>query len=298
MTYRSYRDFEMADVWLGLDLGQHIDYSAAAVIRRALAIDPMTGWPQRASTGFPFYRFDVMAIRRYPLGAAYRDIVAHVVEHLRRPELHWGGPPRLVIDATGVGNAVVEMFRTALLPHPQLECWAVTITAGRAVTLTGYRMMNVAKIELVGSIRSALESQRIKVAPTLEHADTLKRELADFRVKVTEAGHETFNAREGAHDDLVLAVSLPIWLANQRWTEMYVDPERPGPHEAVTPSSEQAAIERAERQAVAAERSGRRERILLEERSRHDAEVERRRQEAGARQNLNQLDLDSDHWWE
>jgi hypothetical protein len=165
------------------------------------------------------------------------------------------------------------------------------------VTLTGYRMMNVAKIELVGSIRSALESQRIKVPPELEHADTLKRELADFRVKVTEAGHETFSAREGAHDDLVLAVSLPIWLASQRWTEMYVDPERPGPHESVAPLSEQAAIERAERLAVAAERNGRRERVLVEEKDRRNAEVERRRQEAGARQNLNHLDLNSGHWW-
>jgi hypothetical protein len=159
-------------------------------------------------------------------------------------------------------------------------------------------MLNVAKIELVGSIRAALESQRIKVPPELEHADTLKRELADFRVNVTEAGHETFNAREGAHDDLVLAVSLPVWLANQRWTEMYLDPERPGPHESSAPLSEQAAIERAERQAVAAERSGRRERILVEEYLRHDAEIEGRRQEARARQNLNHLDLDSDHWWE
>jgi hypothetical protein len=37
-------------------------------------------------------------------------------------------------------------------------------------------------------------------------------DLLNFKVKVTAAAHETFSAREGAHDDLVLAVAVAAWL--------------------------------------------------------------------------------------
>ena len=39
----------------------------------------------------------------------------------------------------------------------------------------------------------------------------LSRELHDFRVRYTEAGHATFNAREGAHDDLARALALAVF---------------------------------------------------------------------------------------
>jgi hypothetical protein len=39
----------------------------------------------------------------------------------------------------------------------------------------------------------------------------LTRELQEFRVKYTEAGNATFNAREGGHDDLVLALAIAVF---------------------------------------------------------------------------------------
>jgi hypothetical protein len=45
--------------------------------------------------------------------------------------------------------------------------------------------------------------------------DTLVRELEDYRVKITPAADETFNAREGAHDDLSLALALAVWVGEQ-----------------------------------------------------------------------------------
>lgn len=35
--------------------------------------------------------------------------------------------------------------------------------------------------------------------------------LWSFRLRFTEAGNATFNAREGAHDDLVLALALAVF---------------------------------------------------------------------------------------
>jgi hypothetical protein len=244
----------MADVWIGLDLGQLTDFSAAAVLRRTLAIDPVTGRVERRRTGHPHFRFDAMAIRRYPLGTPYVSIVAHIVDQLQRPEL--APRPRLVVDSTGVGIAVMEMFRDALRPLPAVECHALTITSGRSWSCTGRHAWNVSKIELVAAAREALEARRLKVPPGLDHADTLKRELLDFRVKITTSANETFSAREGQHDDIVLCVALPIWLASQKFgcaEFRTLDGEPLTERELSAISSERAEIEQAEREALAAE---------------------------------------------
>jgi len=39
-------------------------------------------------------------------------------------------------------------------------------------------------------------------------------ELQDFRMDFTAAGHLTFNARSGKHDDLVLALAIAVWRAH------------------------------------------------------------------------------------
>lgn len=51
----------------------------------------------------------------------------------------------------------------------------------------------------------------MKIAARLPDAAVLARELQDFRVRFTESGNATFNAREGAHDDLVLALALAVF---------------------------------------------------------------------------------------
>jgi hypothetical protein len=52
------------------------------------------------------------------------------------------------------------------------------------------------------------------VANSLPFAAALVEELQDFQVKVTEAANETFGALgDGYHDDLVLAIMLGAWVA-------------------------------------------------------------------------------------
>lgn len=46
-------------------------------------------------------------------------------------------------------------------------------------------------------------------------------ELVDFRVRYTAVGNATFGAREGAHDDLILAVALAVYgLDSERRVEV------------------------------------------------------------------------------
>ena len=51
----------------------------------------------------------------------------------------------------------------------------------------------------------------LRIAASLHDAAVLARKLQDFRVRFTENGNATFNAREGAHDDLVLALALAVF---------------------------------------------------------------------------------------
>ncbi len=71
----------------------------------------------------------------------------------------------------------------------------------------------MAKIELVAAGRVALETKHIGIARGIAHRETLKRELLDFKVKTTKAQNETYAAREGENDDLVLCVIIPTWIS-------------------------------------------------------------------------------------
>ena len=112
------------------------------------------------------------------------------------------------------------------------------ITAGHAVTAGDDGSWHVAKKELVSRLQVLLQTRRLQIARALPDADLLVKELQNFRVKVTVAANEVFEAwREGQHDDLVLAVAIAVWLAErdkpqwvrQRFDRTPLNRRRPGP---------------------------------------------------------------------
>jgi hypothetical protein len=64
----------------------------------------------------------------------------------------------------------------------------------------------VPKRDLVGAAQIALQNRILEIARKLSMSEILVRELLNFRVKISDLGHDTYNAwRESEHDDLVLA---------------------------------------------------------------------------------------------
>jgi hypothetical protein len=198
------------DMLIGVDLGQMQSFAAVAALSRTPIIGPDER-VARTSTGAPIHRYSVAGLRRHPLGTSYASVVEHLVEQARRSEM--GPRPKVVLDGSGVGVPVCELVRTALKASPLIEVWSLTITSGASVTEPSFRQVRVAKIEIVSTLRAALETDLIRIPPELPFAADLRRELADLRVKITDASNEVFGAEQGSFDDLVMAVALPIWLS-------------------------------------------------------------------------------------
>ncbi len=181
---------------LGLDLGQKKDFTALALAELSRGAD--------RSRHYAFRH-----LRRWPLGTAYTSIGEDVAELAER----LGGRACLVVDGTGVGAGIVDLFRRARMQDALRvqQLLAVTITGGHKVKAVpgGF---HVPKKDLVGAVDSALQTRRLTIARGMKEARALTRELQMFRAKVTIAGNETFEAwREREKDDLVLATALAVW---------------------------------------------------------------------------------------
>ena len=201
------------EYFLGLDLGQAQDPTALAVI-------------ERASWRGNFPQYSCRHLQRWQLGTPYPKIVEDV------NGMAWAIGPSglpvlpaatLVVDGTGVGRAVVDMFRQ--IPALSNRTRSVIITFGHATTFD--RMSgawHVAKKELVGVLQTLMQTRRLKVARSLSDAETLIKEFLNFKVKITSAGNETFeNWRERDHDDLVLALAVALWYAEKHPLSFHED---------------------------------------------------------------------------
>ncbi len=72
-------------------------------------------------------------------------------------------------------------------------------------------MVYVPKRELVRGLVTAFENGRLKIAKGLPLAGALMGELRAFQMRFTAKGRDTYAARSGEHDDLVMAVALAVW---------------------------------------------------------------------------------------
>ena len=181
-------DAPAGEFTVGVDLGQSFDPTAVAVIRKL-----------HADTDRPI--FQVGHLQRLPLQTSYPAVVNHVgrlISHLR-------GPSELVIDYTGVGRPVFDMFQVA-----GMSPIGVSITAGDVVTNEGL-VYRVPKLMLISRVQALLHSGQLKIHRGLADAPALVEELQSFRAQVTDQGFWRFGARSGKHDDLVLAAAVALW---------------------------------------------------------------------------------------
>jgi hypothetical protein len=212
----------------GLDLGQAGDFSCLAGFDRAemelveekVRVVPQELWSdpaklaewleknQRPKPKLPPVHYYGKLLRRYDVNTPYPDIVDHVVRIFEQPDFSGSA---LVIDGTGVGRPVVDLFRKA---HPACKIVLVTITGGTAAAAKcdefGY--WHVSKRELVACLNMLMQTRRFQVDDSIDNAGVLIRELRNFVEKIKVTGNTSYEAwRESVHDDMVLASALALW---------------------------------------------------------------------------------------
>ena len=191
------------EFFIGLDLGQRRDHTALVVLETADIASkhrsPVTFAPTVTT------RRTVRHIERLPLGTPYPDVVERATRIANK--LAGIAPTNLIIDATGGGIAVKEMFQT----NPMTKWRLAPVMIG-----WGYRenftegFWRVSKMDLVGRLQLAFDFNHFTIEPSLERTETLIEELAGMRGFQRKQGR-IIEAPGRKHDDLAIALMLAWW---------------------------------------------------------------------------------------
>ncbi|QOY63562.1 hypothetical protein INQ40_04835 [Lysobacter sp. H21R4] len=192
------------DVVVGVDLGQSVDPTAIAVVERQTAralVPPLAKVADKVPA-----RFALRLLERIPLQTPYPDQADYVKAVLGRIP-HTAGRVPVFLDFTGVGRPVFDIMRERRVPN------VVPVTIGFAGDAGpnkagGYY---VPKLELISRVQSLLHRQVLDMPDKLPLVQAMRRELMDFRVTYSNSGNAQFGARQGSHDDLILALALAVW---------------------------------------------------------------------------------------
>lgn len=177
----------------GLDIGQRDDWTALSIVRQ----DP---------EHLTLVALERVRHKPYPEIAR---LVADTMGELARYTL--------LVDCTGVGRPVTDQLRELGIHHTR-----VSIHGGASMGRLDDDTLTVPKRDLIAALVVGFESGKLRIARGLKHTGTLEREAQAFQMKLSASGHDSYSAREGQHDDLLLAVSLPIWHAGRPVRQVYV----------------------------------------------------------------------------
>ncbi len=190
---------------ISASLGEGIQPTALAVVEQEI----VKGRSWRAENKALRLRH----LERLPLQESYPDIVARVSTLLEAPEVkdeEQCGGAQVVFDVTGSGRAILELFEAA-----EIKPIVVTIT-GALEEKVDSNDWRVPKVELVGALRVVYETERLKMAKSLELVPTLLDELRGFKMRPPRIDpNDPESWREGQFDDLVFAVALAAWRASR-----------------------------------------------------------------------------------
>jgi len=98
----------------------------------------------------------------------------------------------------------------------------ISIHGGATVGRLDDGTLSVPKRDLIAALVVGFESKTLRIARGLRHVENLEREAQAFTMKLSASGHDSYNARSGEHDDLLLALAMPVWHAQRPKRQVYV----------------------------------------------------------------------------
>jgi hypothetical protein len=194
----------------GLDLGRPHEFTALSVLER-------TEVPSNNDASRLVRHYAVRHLERLPPATPYPEVFMRLAEVFATPSMQGS---KLVVDYTGVGRPVLDMLRKAKVGA---SITPLFVTSGKKSSSDDRGGWLVPRQELAATLQVLLQSRRLRVAPALPEATMLAKELAAFQLKVSGSAEMEMDAwRQGAHDDLVLAVAVAAWLGEHAMRRLVV----------------------------------------------------------------------------
>jgi phage FluMu gp28-like protein len=167
------------EFYAGLDLGKKEDYSVLIVLAR-----------EEGGLRLKF-------MREFELNTPYAYIIGYVKALNQQMPLR-----RLLIDQTGVGEPVVEDFKST------------ATVAAEGVTLTAQ-----SKAEIANYLKLQLERKQIILPFGAREQKSLERrlitQLNEQQYSFTKAGQIQFSHPQGSHDDMFWALALAVYSSKE-----------------------------------------------------------------------------------
>lgn len=190
---------------ISADLGQANDYTAISIIQREITGYGVLGFDRNGERLFKLGHIERMR------GKEYTEVVDRL-KQIYHSDFMKGYEKAVCIDYTGLGRPVADLMKKEGFLY---SLNAINITGGNdSRTIHGH--FNVPKRELISNLSIALQTNELKIPNGLKEAKTLLRELQNFQTKISDSGHDHYDAKVGEHDDLVLSVAMGVWLASRR----------------------------------------------------------------------------------
>lgn len=226
------------------DMGKRTDNATIAVCQRVTKLRggevPEPGiYIGHSPPEVVYTELDFVRLEEFPLETPYRSIVARHKEIVTHKEVIRNVDH--LVDATGVGEAVLEMMHIDLP-----ACIGLYFTGGDRVREGKSKTeLFVPKRDIAMSLLLWYENDRIHVATGNDRtregrrqAEVYKRydeQLAKFTEKIKATHHTVWeNESDADHDDLVIAVAMACW-----WAQMHYGFETPVDAEDAFPAKDQ-----------------------------------------------------------
>ena len=130
----------------------------------------------------------------------------------------------LLVDGTGVGEAVIDLLRErGLSPMPILFTGGTeprpvyadfgSVFGGGFRGMQAVKEYHVPKADLVAAGQLISQQGRVRVAPNLKYAEDFRLQMEGFRGRVNEAtGRKKYeNDTDDLHDDMVVCYLMAAW---------------------------------------------------------------------------------------
>ena len=206
-----------SNTYLSVDVGKLQDYTAIAVffefewreVFKSLTHPEVITNIVPQPTGA--IKYELIGLKRLELGTPYPEQVRAVNAIHQGLKATTREPVHIVLDATGVGTAVADLFR-----EDGMNPIEIVITAGESHSTrrNGY---NVGKNELISALQRVIGCGELRISAELPLAPILLEEATRMEVKQNPTtGNLTFRHRDGEKDDLVLALAQGLWVARHR----------------------------------------------------------------------------------